>query len=47
VRTALINSIRKMKGDGRDKILEFCTDENKINELCQFKVMFRDYTVPS
>jgi hypothetical protein len=35
-----------MKGDGRDKILEFCADENKINEY-QFKVMFRDYTVPS
>jgi hypothetical protein len=36
-----------MKGDGRDKTLEFCADENKINEHYQFKVMFRDDTVPS
>jgi hypothetical protein len=32
VRTALVNSIRNMKGDGRDKTLEFCDDENKMNE---------------
>jgi len=37
VRTASVNSIRKMKGEGRDKTLEFCADENKINEPYQFK----------
>jgi hypothetical protein len=47
VRTVLVNSIRKMKGDGRDKTLEFCPDENNINEPYQFQVMFRDCTVPS
>jgi hypothetical protein len=47
VRTALVNNIKKMKGEWRDKTLEICADEDKINQPYQFKVMLRDYTVPS
>jgi hypothetical protein len=47
VRIELVNSIRMMKGDGREKTLEFCADEYKINEPYQFKVLFGYYTMPS